>query len=192
MHLLCIRKYRHEYHWIQTEAVAGIWSIFVFGPIYIVCDYYITHNDTIGIFITLDFTSYQWFLYNLQGFLAFFGIGFIAKAVQIQKVSTVAIILYLEIIFCVLFAALFLNTLIYFNIVGFWIGNVCVLIASLSVIWIRRYNDFNESSNNRRYDDIYSDYTSDIIDEYENEYEPINSDHEGHNNNDTKSLLVNM
>ena len=88
-----LRKTRKSYHWTQTESVAGLWATFVFTPVYIAVCYYVL-DVPLSELIQIRLSMTEWILVITISVFAFIAIAGVTRALQLEKLIIVSIILY--------------------------------------------------------------------------------------------------
>ena len=134
INMLILRKTRETYHWTQTESVAGLWATLVFAPIYITVCYY-GLNVPLSELIQFRLSITEWILVAAISVFAFIAIGGVTRALQLEKMIIVSIILYSEVVFAAIFQVVFLHDTTNFDTYGLWIGIFCVMISTLCIMY---------------------------------------------------------
>lgn len=134
VNMVILRKKRTSYHWTQTEAVAGLWSTFIFTPIYILVMYF-GFGVPLAELIVFQLSSIEWVLFVAISVFAFIAIGGVTRALQLETIIVVSVILYSEVAFGTLFQAVFLHDTTNFNTFGLWIGILAVMISTFCIMY---------------------------------------------------------
>eukprot|EP01084_Bolivina_argentea_P076912 139432_1 len=134
LNMVILRSKRKSYHWTQTESVAGLWATFVLTPIFILISYYL-FDIPMNELMNFHLTTIEWVLFIAISIFAFFAIGGITRALQLETVVIVSIVLYSEVAFGTVFQFVFLHDTTNFDTWGLWIGLGAILVSTFFIMY---------------------------------------------------------
>ena len=134
INMVILRKKRASFHWMHTEAVAGLWATFFFTPCYILISHYL-FDVPMNELMRFDLSMSEWLLFAAIAIVAFVAIGGITRALQLESVIIVSIILYSEVAFGIIFQWLLLNDTTNFDTFGLWLGLLLVMLSTFLIMY---------------------------------------------------------
>eukprot|EP01084_Bolivina_argentea_P067428 122799_1 len=156
INMIILSKNRTSYHWNQTESVAGLWATFIFTPVYILIAHF-GFNIQMSELIKLDLTFNEWIIFVLISVIAFISISAVTRALQLEKLIIVCVILYSEVAFGTLFQFIFLNDNTNFNTYGLWIGILCIIGSTCLILYKQTNNDIEPDESMKMSQDYQSE-----------------------------------